>query len=164
MRGIAIRNLAPSRNMRVVLNKLVRLTWYFRPKIVLGVRVLAMKDDRVLLVRHTYMNDWYLPGGAVDPGETLRASAARELLEETGVRANSLALTGIFHSRARGLSDHIALFETNDFEQVPGAKPDREIAEAKFFGVDELPENTSPATRRRIEEARSNKNAPPEVW
>ncbi|MES2965501.1 MAG: NUDIX domain-containing protein [Bdellovibrionota bacterium] len=149
--------------MRGLLNKLVRFSWLFRPKIVLGTRVLAIKDGQVLLVRHTYMNDWYLPGGAVDPGETLSEAAGRELLEETGYRANSLTLRHVFLSKARGLSDHIALYETSDFAQVPDAKPDREIAEARFFGVDELPENTSPATRRRIDESR-RALAPPETW
>lgn len=149
--------------MRAVLHRVVRFTWFFRPKIVLGTRVLAIEDGKVLLVRMTYMNDWYLPGGAVDPGETMRQAAARELFEETGVRAKSLALRGVFHSRARGLSDHIALYETSDFEIVEGAKPDREIAEMGFFPVDALPENTSPATRRRIEEARRG-DACPETW
>ena len=38
----------------------------------LGVRVLVQAEaGRVLLVRHTYLDGWYLPGGGVDGGETL---------------------------------------------------------------------------------------------
>lgn len=43
---------------------------------------------RVLLIERgwdPYEGHWALPGGHLDPGETSREAAARELLEETGV-------------------------------------------------------------------------------
>jgi ADP-ribose pyrophosphatase YjhB (NUDIX family) len=50
------------------------------------VGVLAWRDGEVLLVRHEKgdRSYWLVPGGGVDPGETMVAAGARELLEETG--------------------------------------------------------------------------------
>lgn len=50
------------------------------------VGVLIWRDGEVLLVRHEKGGHsyWLVPGGGVDPGETMAESGARELLEETG--------------------------------------------------------------------------------
>lgn len=56
----------------------------------LGAIAVVVRDDRLLLARRGKMPDrglWGFPGGHVEPGETALAAAARELLEETGVRA-----------------------------------------------------------------------------
>lgn len=41
-------------------------------------------DERVLMVFDRFRQSWELPGGQIDPGESARQAAARELLEETG--------------------------------------------------------------------------------
>lgn len=47
--------------------------------------------SHVLLVRHR-VRGWVPPGGTVEPGETPRAAAARELVEETGVSGDLLPM------------------------------------------------------------------------
>lgn len=46
-------------------------------------RLVARHDDKVLLVFDRRTQRWQLPGGAIEPGETARACAARELREES---------------------------------------------------------------------------------
>jgi mutator protein MutT len=53
----------------------------------------VVRDGHVLLVRRANPPDagcWAFPGGKIDAGERLEAAVARELLEETGVRAEPL--------------------------------------------------------------------------
>ena len=55
---------------------------------IVGVGAVIVEGSRVLLVRRAQpplQGEWSLPGGAVELGETLRAAAEREALEETGL-------------------------------------------------------------------------------
>ena len=63
----------------------------------LGVLAVVLRESEVLLVRRANPPDaglWGFPGGKVEWGETVEEAAARELLEETGVRAVPGAVLG----------------------------------------------------------------------
>ncbi|MCS7010878.1 MAG: NUDIX domain-containing protein, partial [Anaerolineales bacterium] len=51
---------------------------------------------RVLLTCRRDNGQWCLPGGRVDPGETVAAAIEREVLEETGLRVRVKRLTGVY--------------------------------------------------------------------
>jgi 8-oxo-dGTP diphosphatase len=56
----------------------------------LGASACVWRGEEVLIVQRgkaPLVGIWSLPGGAVEPGETVKAAAARELMEETGVSA-----------------------------------------------------------------------------
>lgn len=57
--------------------------------------VIRHRDGRVLLVEQTYKREWELPGGVVDPGESPRAAARREVAEELGVDLQPVRLLAV---------------------------------------------------------------------
>jgi ADP-ribose pyrophosphatase YjhB (NUDIX family) len=124
-----------------------------RRPVTLGVRAIVRDaQGRVLLVRHTYVPGWYLPGGAVDAHESVGEALAREILEEANVRIiGAPRLIAIYFNR-RGGSDHVVLFEVLTFEHISAKLRDQEIAEARFFPLDALPEGITRATRTRLDE------------
>jgi len=120
----------------------------------LGTRtlVLGADDSEVLLVRHGYTAGWYLPGGGVERGEALVEAAIREIREEAGIEAGEEPqLHGLFLNDRQFRGDHVACFVLRKFSQLP-FRGGFEIAEARFFRVEALPEGTSPGTRRRVAE------------
>ena len=61
----------------------------------LAASVAVMRGDRVLLAARAKPpldHIWSLPGGLVEPGETIAEAALRELMEETGVEAEIIGL------------------------------------------------------------------------
>ncbi|MFZ5391801.1 MAG: NUDIX domain-containing protein [Patescibacteria group bacterium] len=64
---------------------IARLYWLiFRP-VTFGVRIILINDGKILLVRHTYLPDWMLPGGAVEYQEDFSTAIKRELREELNI-------------------------------------------------------------------------------
>ncbi len=136
-----------------------------RHGLTLGVRALAIDGaGRVLLVRHTYTPGWHLPGGGVDVGESAEAAARRELQEEAQVRATGpLLLHGVFFNIHAGGRDHVVCYRVPAFEIGPEPAPSLEIAAVAWWPLDALPADTTPATRRRLQEVASG-TSPGDCW
>ena len=131
----------------------------------IGVRVLTRDEaGRVFHIRHSYLPGWYLPGGAVDPGETCSVAAMRELEEEGGLVADAPRLFGVYHNARISRRDHVLLYVAERPRPGPVAwKPSAEIRQIGFFALESLPEDTSAATRRRIAEVVDGAS-PDDIW
>lgn len=139
------------------MNRPIRLAmqryWRWSRGLTLGTRVAAIDGDRVFLVRHTYANGWYFPGGGVERGETARQAVERELMEEAGIRLDGEPrIHGVFLNEKIFPGDHVVAYVAERWSQVEVPYPSREIAEAGLFHRDELPEGTTAGTRRRLQE------------
>ena len=120
----------------------------------MGVRAIVLDgEERVLLVEHTYTPGWHLPGGGVEIGETMLDALAKELREEAGVELTGPAgLHGVFLNRRITRRDHVVAFVVRDFSWSGPPQPTREIRAARFFALDDLPADTTQATRARLAE------------
>src|SRR5438105_5218031 len=108
----------------------MHLYWRFARGLTLGVRGIVIDEARrIFLVQHTYVRGWHLPGGGVEPGETLATAVARELLEEGNIAVTEPPrLHGMFFDPRFSRRDHIACFVVQSFRQDAPPTPNHEIA------------------------------------
>lgn len=132
------------------LYRVAKIVWKVTKPVTIGVRLLLIKDGKVLLVKHTYQDSWYLPGGGVKKGETFEVAANREFSEELGGSLKEFKLFGVYNNFFESKNDTIVVFLCNDFEFT--GKTDGEIESFKFFYINSLPEKISPGSRKRINE------------
>jgi ADP-ribose pyrophosphatase YjhB (NUDIX family) len=78
-------------------------------RIVPAVNVVVTNDaGQILLIKRTDNDNWALPGGAVDLGESLPQAAIRETREETGIDCQITGLSGIYTNPG-----HVILYTSN---------------------------------------------------
>jgi ADP-ribose pyrophosphatase YjhB (NUDIX family) len=130
------------------------LYWRLSRGLTLGVRGLVLDESgRIFLVKHTYVRGWHLPGGGVEPGETLIDALARELKEEGNIElVEQPPLHAVYFNKRVSQRDHVALFVVTAFRQPAPPKPDHEILAHGFFALDALPDDTVASVRARIAE------------
>ena len=135
-----------------LIRRLFHFYWRFSRGMTLGVRALVVDERRrVFLVQHSYIRGWHLPGGGVEPGETIVDALIRELREEGNIEPMAPPrLHGIFFNDRVSRRDHVAVFVVPEFRQIGEPVPNYEIIAHGFFALDQLPNDTTGATRARI--------------
>jgi 8-oxo-dGTP diphosphatase len=135
-----------------------------------GVRVGAVveRGGALLLVRHEKPDwdpYWVLPGGRLEPGETIKECAEREVAEETGLSArfSGLLYVGEFLREGRHTVDVIARVEVSgdeeaslgsDPEVAPGSDPTlRELRWVDAGELEEIELLPRPLRARLLEDA-----------
>lgn len=130
------------------------LVWRVRRPTLVGVRALVIRHDQVLLVRHRGgRTPWSIPGGGVDRYERLSEAIRREIREEAGLAVRVDGLLGLYDNFFGGVSNYTAVFICTPFGE-PHPPRSLEIAEARFFGFDQLPDGVDPGSQARIAEYR----------
>jgi 8-oxo-dGTP diphosphatase len=120
-----------------------------------AVSALIFESGRVLLAHRRDIDWWNLPGGGMETGETVDQALHREVLEETGLEVEIVQLVGVYSKPQkqevvltfRCLVARGVLMETT------------ESRECRYFAPADLPPNTLPKHRQRIEDALLNQQS-----
>ena len=147
------------------LRRIFHLYWRFARGMTLGVRAVVLdRDNRVFLVKHSYVSGWHLPGGGVEVGETFGDALRRELVEEGRIEVlGEPALHGLFLNSHVSRRDHVAVYLIRNFSQDRLPEANREIIACGFFEANALPAETTKGTRLRIAEVLENRE-PIATW
>ncbi len=97
-----------------------------------------------LQVRATYDGEqWGLPGGSLEPGETVHQALARECREELGCAVAVRYMSGMYYHRE--YNSHVCIFRC-DLPAGAQVRLSQEHSECRYFSLDQL----SAVQRRRV--------------
>ncbi|RJF73649.1 NUDIX domain-containing protein [Deinococcus cavernae] len=106
--------------------------------------LLTDEQGRLLLLKHANSGDWVLPGGKLDPGESLEDCARRETFEETGLSVTNLKRVQLLAGPEFRFTDHQGVWDSvgmiYEAQGVTGdlRLPAGEIEDACWFTPGEL--------------------------
>ena len=102
--------------------------------------VVVRKNDRFLLIQERkHGQQWYLPSGSVEPGETFADAALRETLEEAGIPVRLLGIIRVEHSPRLTSARLRVIFLAEPIDNTPPkSEPDEESLQAEWVRLDEL--------------------------
>ena len=123
-----------------------------RPLIMVGAALLITdQEGRLLLLRRADNGCWGIPGGAMEPGESLESTARRETFEETGLIIDTLSLFGVFsgpelyyHYPNGAEVYNVTVAYTAKVEACEIRLDPAEHTEWAYFEMDKLPGELSP--------------------
>lgn len=126
---------------------------YLTPKV--DVRGVVFRNDRILMVKETIDDRWSIPGGWADVGFTPKEIAEKEVYEEAGIKVKAGKLMAVLdkkcHSHPPDVNYVYKIFIHCE-EVTSDIKPGMETSEVDFFGLNELPQLSTPRnTKEQIE-------------
>lgn len=122
-----------------------------------AVNAVVERDGRVLLARRRDIGWWNLPGGGVEPGESVTEGLQREMLEEIGVGVENVRLAGVYSKPQK--SEVVLVFLCRlAADQVDALRTTEEVSELEWFLPSALPSDLLPKHRQRVEDALSGQH------
>jgi 8-oxo-dGTP diphosphatase len=120
--------------------------------------VVPAHEAGCLLVFNRWRQEWELPGGMLEPGESPRQAAQREFVEETGQALPELSFHGmaLFRLAPDDRLEYAALYVAN-LGRVDPFEPNDEIAAIRLWDPSSASEQVSPLDAeiiRRVMSAR----------
>jgi ADP-ribose pyrophosphatase YjhB (NUDIX family) len=129
--------------------------------------VIPDDEDHILLIHRTDNKYWSIPGGGMEPGESVHEAAKREVKEETGIDCEVTALVGVY-SNPR----HVAAYDDGEVRQefsiclvgrlISGSlQTSTESSEVRFVPTADISTyEIHPSIRMRISRYLENRAAP----
>ncbi len=103
-------------------------------------------------------------GGRGRKGETIEQALSNELLQETGLQLiGKPVLHGVFYNNGVSNRDHVLVYVCHAKGDLPHKPSNPEIAEIRYFSMNDLPDSIDHGTLRRMREIVDG-TAPTEVW
>ncbi|GAC1349434.1 MAG: NUDIX domain-containing protein [Ktedonobacteraceae bacterium] len=115
----------------------------------IAVSALIFDEGRILLAHRRDIDWWNLPGGGMEPGETVDEALHREVFEETGLQVEIEQLAGVYSKPQK--QEVVLTFRCHVTGGVLSVT--EETRECRFFAPDNLPANTLPKHRQRVADA-----------
>ncbi len=137
----------------------LRDTLFRRPTpLCVGDGAVIDNDGRILLIQRADNQLWAMPGGALEVNETPSEGVLREVLEETGVAAESVTLVGLHDSRLLGSNGRFHLYQVTFLCRLTGENAvapshPQEIINQGWFYESALPDALDSTHATRILEA-----------
>ncbi|WP_342044608.1 NUDIX hydrolase [Bacillus sp. OTU530] len=135
-----------------------------RPLILTAAGVILLDTEgRILLQHRTDTNDWGLPGGFMEIGETIEDTARREIFEETGLTVGELKLFHIFsgdqmyyeYPNGDQVYNVIICYYSSDI--TGEIRLDEESKELRYFDIQSFPENIMTTSKVMLDKYVSGK-------
>ncbi|MEK5036794.1 NUDIX hydrolase [Sporosarcina sp. FSL K6-3457] len=137
------------------------------PLLTVGCGVIITNEGKILLQHRTDADNWCIPGGLMELGETFEETAKRETYEETGLNVEGLQLFGLYSGESGYATypngDQMysvqVIFHSDEYtgELNQGGAESRAH---RFFGKDELPKNLNTIQKAFIQDWADEKKLP----